>query len=143
MTFTSLEFPLFFLVILLLQQVVRSVPMKIWVLLLASYVFYMSGSVAGVFLIVSLAWIFFRAATLSDAWLVVSRIARFSWTDPACPMLLLAAVAAVWAYQAIYESRFRSVLAAPPVRIALVVAMILAVALFAQSGSRDFIYYQF
>jgi len=96
-----------------------------------------------VFLFVSFAWIFFRAGSLADAWLVVSRIARFSWTDPACPVLMLGMVAVVWAYQAIYESRLRAVLAMTPVRIALVVVMILAVAIFAQSGSHDFIYYQF
>jgi len=35
------------------------------------------------------------------------------------------------------------VLSAAPLRIALVVAMILAVALFAQGGAHDFIYFQF
>ncbi len=96
-----------------------------------------------VFLFVSFAWIFFRASTLSDAWLIVSRIACFSWTDPACPLLLAAMVLAVWLYQAAYESRLRAVLSLAVVRIALVVAMILAVAIFAQGGSHDFIYYQF
>ena len=96
----------------------------------------------GVFLFVSFAWIFFRAKNLTDAWTIITRIARFSWSDPKCPLVLLGLVLAVWLYQAAYESRLRGVLR-PAVRIAIMVLLILGVALFAPSGVRPFIYSQF
>ncbi len=52
MTFASIGFLIFFVVLMLLRRVV-AVPMKLWVLLIGSYVFYISGSVAGVALIIA------------------------------------------------------------------------------------------
>ncbi len=95
------------------------------------------------FSFVMFAWVFFRAATISDAWLIVSRIFAFTVADPACPILLLALVSSVWVYQYIYESKGRWLLRPSPVRGAIVVAMIIYVALFAASGDQPFIYFQF
>ncbi|MHB1035290.1 MAG: MBOAT family O-acyltransferase [Pirellulales bacterium] len=96
-----------------------------------------------VFCFVSFAWIFFRAATLADAWLIVTRIGTTAWSDPAFPVALLGLVLAVWVYQAVYESRLRVLLRPAPVRIGMAVAMILCVAMFAPSGAQAFIYFQF
>ncbi|NQT89607.1 hypothetical protein HQ560_22750 [bacterium] len=96
-----------------------------------------------VFAFVSFAWIFFRAHTLADAWLIVTRILAGSLADPACPLLALGLVAAVWAYQFLYESRLRRLLEPAPVRIALVIAMILYIAIVPTSGAKPFIYFQF
>ena len=96
-----------------------------------------------VFLFVSFAWIFFRAADLSEAWLIITRIAHFTWSDPAFPLVLLVLVLAVWLYQMLSESRMRGVLQAGPVRLGLVVLMIFSVSVFAHSGVQEFIYFQF
>jgi alginate O-acetyltransferase complex protein AlgI len=77
------------------------------------------------FLVVSFAWIFFRAESFGKACTVVGGICSFRWADPACPVVLLAAVLAVWLYQFAYESRWKKYLAEPaPVRIGLVVLML-------------------
>jgi D-alanyl-lipoteichoic acid acyltransferase DltB (MBOAT superfamily) len=96
-----------------------------------------------VFLFVTFAWIFFRARTFSDAWLIVGRIARFAASDPAVPLVAVAMVAAVWLYERVCESRARRLLEAAPVRVGLAVGMALWVALFAASGEKGFIYFQF
>jgi D-alanyl-lipoteichoic acid acyltransferase DltB (MBOAT superfamily) len=98
---------------------------------------------AGTFLFVTLTWVFFRAESLSDAWLILTRIAEFGWADPACPLLLLALIAAVWIYQYVHESRAGWILRPAPVRIGLVAAMLLYVSLFAASSDQAFIYFQF
>ncbi len=95
------------------------------------------------FAFVTFAWIFFRAETISDAWAIVCRIFTFAWSDPACPLLMLALVLSVWIYQYIYESKVRRIFQPVPVRGAIVVAMIIWVAVFAASGEQPFIYFQF
>ena len=92
---------------------------------------------------VMFAWIFFRAETFPDAWLIVQRIFEFTYADPACPWLALALIFCVWCYQFIYESKGRWILMWAPLRVAMVVAMIVYVALFAASGDQPFIYFQF
>ena len=96
-----------------------------------------------VFVFVTFAWIFFRADSFGDAWTVISRICTTGWTDPAFPLLTLGLIASVWLYQWIVESGLRRVLTWAPVRIALVVAMALYLALVATSGGEAFIYFQF
>jgi hypothetical protein len=91
-------------------------------------------------LFVSFGWIFFKSKTWADAWTVLTRIARFAWADPAFPWVIAAMIGAAWLYQALYESRFRALLRPAPVRIAMVVSLILAIAVFAQSGAQAFIY---
>jgi len=98
---------------------------------------------AFVFLFVSFCWIFFRAATISDAFVIIKRIVTSGFADPRCPLLMLAQIAAVWIYQFAYESRFRRLLELDAVRITLVVLMLLYMALFATSSNRPFIYFQF
>ena len=95
------------------------------------------------FAFVTFAWIFFRAESLDDAWLIVRRIFAFGWADPLCPPLMLALVASVWLYQFAYESAARRVLALPAVRVAMVVAMLAYVAVVGGSGDQAFIYFQF
>jgi len=96
-----------------------------------------------VFLFVTFAWIFFRAETFGDAWTIVTRLVGGGWADPAFPLLALGLIASVWLYQWIFESNLRRVLDIAPVRIALVVAMALYLALVATSGGEAFIYFQF
>lgn len=96
-----------------------------------------------VFALVTLAWIFFRAESVSDAWTIVARIFTSGWADPRCPVLVLVLIACVWCYQAICESRLRWVVALAPVRIAMVVFMVLYLLIMPASGTQGFIYLQF
>ena len=96
-----------------------------------------------VFAFVAFAWIFFRAESIGEAWVIVTRIFSSGWADPNCPLLALALVLAVWLYQYTYESRVGWVLELRPVRVGIVVAMILYLAVFAPSSDQAFIYLQF
>lgn len=95
------------------------------------------------FSFVTFAWIFFRAESFGDAWLIVGRIFQFGWTDPRCPLLMVGLILAVWIYQFLYESKLRWTLAPAPVRMGLVVLMLLYVAVVGGSGEQAFIYFQF
>jgi hypothetical protein len=95
------------------------------------------------FLIVAFAWIFFRANSVSDAWVIISRIATAGWSDPRFPLLAGGLISAVWTYQYLYESRLSSLLKPAPVRIALIVAMIVYMATCVTTGVQTFIYFQF
>ncbi len=95
------------------------------------------------FTIVMLAWVFFRAKSIHDAWLILGRIFTSGWKDPAFPLLLAVLVLSIWVYQYVYESRLRSLLQYSSVRIVGVVAMVLYMIVFATSGNSDFIYFQF
>jgi D-alanyl-lipoteichoic acid acyltransferase DltB (MBOAT superfamily) len=100
---------------------------------------------AGVFTFVTFTWIFFRAPTLNDAWLVVSRIFTTAWTDPRVPLLMAGLVLAVWIYQLLYTSRsiLGRYLEVQPVRVGLAMLMITYLVLVAQPSSKQFIYFQF
>jgi len=97
----------------------------------------------GVFAFVSFAWIFFRARSLHDAWLIITRIFTSGWADPAFPMLALILVLAVWLYEHLYESQHKWVLTFAPARVSMVVLMAVYLTIFAGSGSQPFIYFQF
>jgi D-alanyl-lipoteichoic acid acyltransferase DltB (MBOAT superfamily) len=96
-----------------------------------------------VFAFVTFAWIFFRAASLDDALLIVTKIFTEGWSDPEFPLLMLFLILSVWVYQFAVESRFRSLLLAAPVRVGLAVGIILYLALFSSGSSQPFIYFQF
>jgi alginate O-acetyltransferase complex protein AlgI len=95
-----------------------------------------------VFVFVCFTWIFFRATSLSDAWLICGRIVKATWTDPHMPALMLLLIALVWLYQFICESAARPFLKAAPVRTAIAVSMVLYIAI-CSSGAGSFIYFQF
>ena len=95
-----------------------------------------------VFAYVCFAWIFFRAASLSDATLIIRRIFTESWNKPEIPAVMLALVLSVWIYQMMYESPARGLLKLSPVRVGLAASMILYIGLCATHGGA-FIYFQF
>ena len=95
-----------------------------------------------VFAFVSFTWIFFRADSLGDAWLIAGRIFSAAWHDPQIPALMLALIGMIWLYQFLFESRLRPWLQNGFVRIGLAVSMILYLCLFS-SGGGTFIYFQF
>ncbi len=96
-----------------------------------------------VFALVTFAWIFFKANSVSDAWTIVARIFTSGLTNPYCPLVALALIVAVWCYQYIYESSLRRVLEWSVVRVGLVVGMIMYLAVFRPSAEQAFIYMQF
>jgi len=96
-----------------------------------------------VFGIVTFAWIFFRAESTGDAWLIVTRIFTSGLADPYCPLLAVGLIAAVWCYQYVFESPLRRALQTRAVRIALVILMLAFLAIFTPSSGQAFIYMQF
>jgi D-alanyl-lipoteichoic acid acyltransferase DltB (MBOAT superfamily) len=96
-----------------------------------------------VFVFVTFAWIFFRADTIGDAWVIVTRIFSSGLANPYCPLLALVFILAVWLYQFTYESQIRQVLELRAVRITIVLLMIFYLAIFAPSSEKGFIYLQF
>jgi alginate O-acetyltransferase complex protein AlgI len=96
-----------------------------------------------VFVFVSFAWIFFRAATISDAWVIVTRIFSSGLANPYCPLLALALVFAVWLYQFAYESKLRWVLELRYVRVGIVLLLVFYLAVFTPASEKAFIYLQF
>lgn len=96
-----------------------------------------------VFTFVTFTWIFFRAESITDAWVIIARIFTSGFTNPYCPLLMLALVFAVWLYQFAYESRLKWVLELRGVRVGIVVLMVLYLAVFAPSSEQAFIYLQF
>jgi D-alanyl-lipoteichoic acid acyltransferase DltB (MBOAT superfamily) len=98
-----------------------------------------------VFTFVMFTWIFFRAQSLSDAWLVIERMFTTGWADPQFPLLMALLVLAVWAYELLYTSpsSLGRWVDAAPVRVGLAGLMITYLAIVAQPSTKQFIYFQF
>jgi alginate O-acetyltransferase complex protein AlgI len=100
---------------------------------------------ATVFTFVAFTWVFFRAQSLDDAGLIIERIINPEWADPRFPVLMAALIAAVWAYQLLFNSRsrWRELLELRPVRVGLAALMIVYLLVIAQPSGKQFIYFQF
>jgi D-alanyl-lipoteichoic acid acyltransferase DltB (MBOAT superfamily) len=95
------------------------------------------------FAIVCFAWVFFRARSVGDAWLILRRIASGELADPVMPLLLVALVLSIWVYQYLWESPLYHLFQRPAVRVALVAGMLLYLAAVVTSSDQAFIYFQF
>src|SRR5262245_8708387 len=98
-----------------------------------------------VFAFVCLAWIFFRAPTMADAWTILTRMFTTGWGDPQFPVLMGVLIAAVWLYEEFFARgpRTRSWLEGDLVRVGMAAAMVLWLAVVAQPSTQSFIYFQF
>jgi D-alanyl-lipoteichoic acid acyltransferase DltB (MBOAT superfamily) len=98
-----------------------------------------------VFTFVTFTWIFFRAQSVEEAWLILRRIGTTGWQDPRFPLLMAVLVLAVWLYQLLYTSRsaLRWILEVRAVRLGLVLLMIAYLLIVAQPSTKQFIYFQF
>ena len=96
-----------------------------------------------VFGFVTFAWIFFRAANINDAWIIITRIFGSGFANPYCPLLALAFIFSVWLYQFIYESGSKWILELRPVRVGIILSMIIYLIVFSPSSVKPFIYFQF
>ncbi|MHC4557535.1 MAG: MBOAT family O-acyltransferase [Planctomycetota bacterium] len=96
-----------------------------------------------VFVFVSFAWIFFRAQSINDAWVILTRIFTSGLANPYCPLLALALIFTVWLYQFVYESKIKWLLELRFVRIGIVLLMVFYLIIFAPASEKAFIYLQF
>ena len=96
-----------------------------------------------VLVFVTFAWVFFRAESIGAAGTVVARTFTSGLDNPYCPLLALALIAAVWAYQFLFASRLRWILEAGVVRVGLVIAMLVYMILTVGGEGQQFIYMQF
>jgi D-alanyl-lipoteichoic acid acyltransferase DltB (MBOAT superfamily) len=98
-----------------------------------------------VFAFVTFTWIFFRAQSVNDAWVIIKGIFRTPWLDPRVPLLMAGLVLAVWLYQLLFTSQsvLRRVLVLQPVRVGLVLLMFVYLVVVAQPSTKQFIYFQF
>jgi alginate O-acetyltransferase complex protein AlgI len=96
-----------------------------------------------IFHFVCVTWIFFRAETFGKAVTVLSGIFSNAWSDPLFPVAGILFILAAWAYQFIFESRFRAVLNLSAVRVGLMTAMIVYMIFFRTSGYEVFLYFRF
>jgi len=95
-----------------------------------------------VFGFVCLAWIFFRAESVADAWLILSKLVQGNWQDPQIPWLMVALILAVWSYQWVQQSPWRAWTQTGPFKVCTVIIMVLWLCFFSSSGGA-FIYFQF
>jgi len=96
-----------------------------------------------VLVFVTFAWAFFRAASIGAAGTVIGRTFASGFENPYAPLLALALIAAVWAYQFLFASRLRWILEAGAVRMGLVIAMLIYMVLTVGGEGQQFIYMQF
>jgi alginate O-acetyltransferase complex protein AlgI len=97
-----------------------------------------------IFAFVCFTWIFFRAANMSDAWLIIHRIGGSAGGDPRFPLLALALIVCLWCYESFCESAAtRRLLDRPAFRVGAVVGMILYLCLAPGSADVPFVYFQF
>jgi D-alanyl-lipoteichoic acid acyltransferase DltB (MBOAT superfamily) len=98
---------------------------------------------AFIFAFVCLTWVFFRAASVADAMTILSRIFTAGWGTAMFPTLLVALLLAVWVYEYVQESKARPLVEWAPVKVLLAAAMLIYLAVVAQPGNQQFIYFQF
>ena len=94
------------------------------------------------FAFVCFAWVFFRAGSLNDALLILSRIFTGAWHTPQVPAFMLLLVALIWVYQFAFESRWKAIFHTSAMRVGVAVFMIIYLCIFATEGGA-FIYFQF
>ncbi len=95
------------------------------------------------FSLVMLAWVFFRAQSTSDAWLILRRIFTSGWGDPLFPLLLSRTGHERLALPVPLRIAVAPLLSPLPVRLALVVVMVVYMTVFITSGNQEFIYFRF
>jgi alginate O-acetyltransferase complex protein AlgI len=92
---------------------------------------------------VCLTWIFFRAESFGKAVTILKNIFTFPYVDPKFPLVAIAFILIVWAYQFAFESRYRKALEYPAARVAIMLAMILYMVFFSTPGYEKFYYFRF
>ncbi|MFA6101404.1 MAG: MBOAT family O-acyltransferase [Victivallaceae bacterium] len=96
-----------------------------------------------VFHFICLTWIFFRAASLPDAMLILRKICQFTNASPEIPVFLFGAVGLIWVYQLIFSSKYKWLLENSFVRVGGMVTALVLFLIFSTAANKQFIYFQF
>jgi len=96
-----------------------------------------------VFNFITLTWVFFRAASIEDAFTVLKGIFNWEEGDIVWPVVPAVLIGGVWIYQLIWDSRWRPVLQSRAARIAAFALMLIFFLLFGSGANSQFIYQQF
>jgi hypothetical protein len=108
-----------------------------------------------VFHLVAFAWVFFRADTFKDAWMLLGNVATLDWSwaaiaiptldgyEVALGVIFVFLMNALHAWQDRPNSGEFLARVRAPVRWAVLYAMISAIALFGEFNLTEFIYFQF
>lgn len=96
-----------------------------------------------VFLVVLLAWVFFRATSVEDALTILRGMVLAGWTDPVCPWILVAMVSGIWVYQWTTESKLSWIWKLAAIRIGMFCGMVLYLMFIPGTRQAPFIYFQF
>jgi D-alanyl-lipoteichoic acid acyltransferase DltB (MBOAT superfamily) len=102
-----------------------------------------------IFHFICLTWVFFRAtktpgvSAFTNAITIIQRIATDTFSNPQFPLIGIAAMLGLWAYQLMAESKWKSALANRPVRIATVSMMLMYMFILCRSSGGKFIYFDF
>ncbi|MCA9212677.1 MAG: MBOAT family protein [Planctomycetales bacterium] len=96
-----------------------------------------------VFLIVCIAWVYFRASSVSEANLIVTTIFTSTWSVPSFPLLLLSLILCVWIFEALSESRFARLVEVSFVKVLAASGMLVYLAIMPGQADVPFIYFQF
>jgi D-alanyl-lipoteichoic acid acyltransferase DltB (MBOAT superfamily) len=95
-----------------------------------------------VFIFVTFTWIFFRAESLSDAFLIIGRIFTTGFGSPDLPLVALFVCLSIWVYQFLFESKAGNLLKWAPVRMGIMI-LIFCMLAFSAPSHEPFIYLQF
>jgi D-alanyl-lipoteichoic acid acyltransferase DltB (MBOAT superfamily) len=95
-----------------------------------------------VFIFVTFTWIFFRAESLSDAFLIIGRIFTTGFGSPDLPLVALFVCLSIWVYQFLFESKAGNLLKWAPVRMGIMI-LIFCILAFSAPSHEPFIYLQF
>ncbi|MEC7356600.1 MAG: MBOAT family O-acyltransferase [Planctomycetota bacterium] len=96
-----------------------------------------------VYIFVCVGWIFFRAESMDDVFIIFSRMLSFAGEIQLPPIWMVALLTAVWAYQFLIESRWMRFITQPVFTIPMAVVMVLYLCLLGGDEAQPFIYFQF
>ncbi|MFA7231406.1 MAG: MBOAT family O-acyltransferase [Victivallaceae bacterium] len=96
-----------------------------------------------VFHFICLTWVFFRAASVADALLILKRFFSGTGGDAEIPVILFSLVGMVWLYQLTFNSKLKPALEYRIVRIGCLVGAMLLYLIFSSTANKQFIYFQF
>ena len=96
-----------------------------------------------VFVFMTFTWVFFNSKSLGSACAMLSGIGTWQGGASPVPVIPFAVLGAVWIYELVWASRYRSTLESRPARIAAFAIVLLAIMLLGSGENTQFIYEQF
>jgi len=96
-----------------------------------------------VFSFVTFAWVFFASNSFTHSLTICRRIFAFEFSDPQFPLLGLALILGLWAYQYVSESRLNTILQNSTVKVLTMAAIVAYLVVLEGAPGQPFIYFQF